>query len=318
MPLRHAILIAALAALLSAGAARAQPLDLAGYLRLLRTAHAAAARGDRLGLEEVAPALAGVRSVALPDGGAAPADNRWLAGALDTPRPDLPAIAARLGAQIDALTPPAGPPAADAEARLRAILAGPPFGQGDAPREPGWLDRLLRWLGEQLGRIIGPVGRAAVSSGGGMAWLLAIAGLLTVGLVLAVWARGLRGALAPAARIAAGTAEADLSAAAAATRAAELARAGDYRGAARMLYLSSLLRLDERGRLRYERTLTNREYLDRLGHSPDLRERLRPVVETFDGVWYGGLPLDAEGYARYARQVEDLTARDNAIEPRGH
>jgi hypothetical protein len=305
--LRLAALIAALAlALLGAAAAHAQPIDLDAYLRLLREAHAAAERRDQIGLGQVAPALAAVRSVALPGGGSAPADNRWLAQALAAPRPDLPAITARLGALIDALSPPAGPPAADAEQRLRAILSQPPFSQADPPRAPSWLAQLLRWLFGLLGRAFSPVSQAAAQGGGGLAWAMAAIGLLIVGAVLAVWLRGLRRALAPPARLRDADPEADLSAGEAAQRAADLARAGDYRRAARMLYLSSLLWLDESGRLRYERSLTNREHLDRLGDNPALRERLRPVVETFDRVWYGDLALDAVGFAAYERDVAAL------------
>jgi hypothetical protein len=127
-----------------------------------------------------------------------------------------------------------------------------------------------------------------------------------VGVVLTVWLRGLRRALAPAARLRDDDPEAGMSAGAAAQHASDMARAGDYRRAARMLYLSSLLWLDEHGRLRYDRALTNREYLDRLGDDPTLRERLRPVVETFDRVWYGHTPLDAAGFAAYEGQVAAL------------
>ncbi|MEI7771240.1 MAG: DUF4129 domain-containing protein, partial [Chloroflexales bacterium] len=180
MPHRHITLVAVLAlALLGATVAHAQAaLDIDGYLRLLREAHAAAERRDQIGLEQVAPALTAVRSVALPGGGSAPADNRWLAEALGARRPDLPAITARLGALIDALSYPSGPPAADAEDRLKAILSRPPFRQGDAPRAPGWLDRLLQWLIDLLDRTFAPVSRGAAQSGGGLAWLIAAIGLL--------------------------------------------------------------------------------------------------------------------------------------------
>ncbi|MEI7645360.1 MAG: DUF4129 domain-containing protein [Chloroflexales bacterium] len=305
--LRDAVRIAALAlALLGVTVAHAQPLAMDGYLRLLREAHAAAERRDMIGLEQVAPALVAVRSVAMPDGGSAPADNRWLAAALDTPRPDLPTITARLGALIDALAYPSGPPAADAEDRLRDILARPPFRQADTPRALGWIEQLLQWLIDMLDRTFAPVNRAAAQGGGGMAWILAAIGLLIVGVVLAVWLRGLRRALAPSARRPTSGPEASLSAGEAAQHAGELARAGDYRRAARMLYLSSLLWLDENRLLRYDRSLTNREYLDRLGGNPALRERLRPVVETFDRVWYGDGGLDAAGFAAYEIQVAAL------------
>jgi len=34
--------------------------------------------------------------------------------------------------------------------------------------------------------------------------------------------------------------------------------------------------------------------------------RMAPIVETFDRVWYGHLPIDAESFAAYQRQVEAL------------
>ncbi len=318
MPHRLTILIAALAlTLLGALPARAQPIDLDAYLRLLREAHAAAERGDRIGLEQAAPAMAAVDSVSLPGGGSAPVDNRWLAAALAAPSPDMPAISARLGALIDALSYPSGPPPADAEDRLRAILSRPPFGQDEPPREPGWIERFLQWLGELLGRMVTPASRAASQGGGGLSWAMAILGLLIVGAVLAVWLRGLRRALAPTARLRDDDPEAGLSAGQASDRAGDLARAGDYRRAARMLYLSALLWLDEHGRLRYDRTLTNREHLARLGDNPTLRERLRPVVETFDSVWYGDAPLDAAGFAAYEGQVAALREAQGASHGRG-
>lgn len=304
--MRHgaALLLALALALLAAPPARAQATDIEGYLLLLREAHAAAERRDRIGLEQVAPALLAVRRVALP-GGEAPADNRWLAEALDTPDPDLPTIAARLGALIEALTYPSGPPAADAEARLRAILAAPPFTRPELPRAPGWLDRLFEWLLERIASVLSPVGRAAAENGGGLSWAIAALGLLIVAAVTTIWLRGLRRAIAPPAHMR-DDPEAGLGPGEAARQAGDLARAGDYRRAARLLYLSALLWLDESGRLRYERDLTNREHLDRLEGSPALREALRPVVETFDRVWYGEAPLDADGFAAYQRQVEAL------------
>jgi hypothetical protein len=305
---RLTVLALLLIALACVAPAHAQPLDLAGYVRLLREAYAAAERGDRIGLEQAAPALIAAERVALPAGGSAPADNAWLAQALGGPNPDMPAIAARLGGLIDALSAPAVEPPADAEQRLRDILARPPFDQPQAaPREPSWLDRLLEWLIQQLGRTFAPVNRAAGSNGGWLSWAIAGVGAALIVAVLWIWLGGLRRSLAPRARAhSANPADDELGASEAALRAAALAHAGDYRSAARLLYLSSLLWLDERGRLRYERALTNREYLDRLADRPALRARLRPVVETFDRVWYGKAPLDAEGFASYERAVAAL------------
>lgn len=80
----------------------------------------------------------------------------------------------------------------------------------------------------------------------------------------------------------------------------------DYRAAVRYLYLSSLLLLDERGLIRYDRTLTNREHLQQIVDKPQLLELLHPVVGTFDRVWYGFAPLDERLYEEYRHNVQRL------------
>ncbi len=85
----------------------------------------------------------------------------------------------------------------------------------------------------------------------------------------------------------------------------------------RFLYLAALLRLDERDLLRYDRAMTNREYLEQTRDNPVLRARLAPVVDTFDRVWYGHVPLDATAFADYRAQVEALGSDRMKIEDRG-
>jgi hypothetical protein len=80
----------------------------------------------------------------------------------------------------------------------------------------------------------------------------------------------------------------------------------DYRNAIRYLYLSSLLLLDERGLIHYDRTLTNREHLRQIQHKPQLAEALHPVVDTFDRVWYGFAPVDDALYQTFRANVERL------------
>lgn len=307
IPRLIAILLTLLLCLPGAVAAQAQPPTLADYERLLREAQAAAARGDRLDVEQVAPALTSADSVRLPDGRLAPVDNRWLAEALDTANPDLPAIAERLGALVDALAY-AGPAApADAQQRLADLLSRPPFAQDRPPREPNVLDRFFEWLFDRLAELFEPVGDVAAATDGTLvSWGLVALGGALVAVVLTIWLRGLRRTLAADPRALSDVEEERLSASDALGRANSLSQRGDYRTAVRYLYLSSLLWLDERRLLRYDRTLTNREYLTRLGERPDLRERLTPVVETFDRVWYGAAPLDADRFAAYEQQVARL------------
>ncbi|RMD73583.1 MAG: DUF4129 domain-containing protein, partial [Chloroflexi bacterium] len=81
--------------------------------------------------------------------------------------------------------------------------------------------------------------------------------------------------------------------------AAAARQAGDRRSAVRYLYLAALLWLDEQGLLHYDRSLTNREYLQQLRDQRSLRDRLAPVVNTFDAVWYGQQVIDEQAFARY-------------------
>ena len=89
-------------------------------------------------------------------------------------------------------------------------------------------------------------------------------------------------------------------------RAQDASALQDYRQALRLLYLAALLKLDEIGALRYDRALTNREYVRQVILSPALADTLRPVVETFDDVWYGYRPLTPEGYATFEHKVGEL------------
>jgi hypothetical protein len=292
-------------------AAQEATIELAAYELLLREAQAAAARGDRISLDLVAPRLVALEAVRLPDGSAAPVDNRWLAEELARPLPRLDRIGARLGALVDAMAAPPPSAPADAEARLDALLARPPFADLNAePRAPGWLDRFFEWLGGLLGDVAQPVGEAAGGTPGSFAsWLVAVTGAALVLGVLVIWLRGLRRAIRPGAALAPAAAAEARDEADARTQAAALARAGDYRGAVRLLALAALLWLDEGGRLRYDAHQTNREHLARLRDQPELRRRLAPVVETADRVWYGGAPLDAAGYAAFTRTVDELQER---------
>jgi hypothetical protein len=97
-----------------------------------------------------------------------------------------------------------------------------------------------------------------------------------------------------------------LTAEAAFQRAQTLSRGGEYRSAVRYLYLSSLLLLDERGLLRYDRTRTNREYLRTVSDSPELVQPLTEVIEVFDNVWYGYHELDEASFKHYSDRVEEL------------
>jgi hypothetical protein len=245
-------------------------------------------------------------SVRLPGEATITVDNGWLRDALQSAEPDLPAIAARLGAIIDALAQPPSTAPADARERLERMLDQPPFKQPDAPQTPAWLREFFDWLGRLLENVFRPLGRISPSGGRTVAWGIAIVGGILLASVLIYLLRGLRRGVVATAHARDHDPEANLTAKTALDQASGLARGGDYRTAVRYLYISALLWLDERDVLRYDRALTNREYLERVRDNPALREHMVPIVDTFDRVWYGHLPIDAESFAAYQRQVEAL------------
>jgi hypothetical protein len=310
-----AMLLIALACVAPA-AAQDPSISLGEYERLLREARAAAARGDRIDVELAARTLTSASAVVMPDGARALVDNGWLAAELARQTPDLPMVAARLGALIDALAVIAPPAPPDAHDRLQAILDAPPFGRtAQPPREPGPFERFIVWLFERLAELFQPVAEAAGGAPGTAAsWLLTAFGTALVIAVLAIWLRGLRRTLQAEASLPSPAELAARDTADARAQARALAQSGDYRGAARLLALAALLWLDERGVLPYDPHQTNREHLSRLRDRAAARAGLAPIVETADRVWYGGAPLDAAGYAEVERQVEALRSveRDHA------
>lgn len=88
---------------------------------------------------------------------------------------------------------------------------------------------------------------------------------------------------------------------------AEVAEAAsDFRNALRFLYLSAILHLQERGRLPYDKSLTNREYLRQAQEDTNLQATLEPAIAVFDAVWYGHKPCDAETVASYRELLQKI------------
>ena len=81
---------------------------------------------------------------------------------------------------------------------------------------------------------------------------------------------------------------------------------GDFREALRSLYLAALRHLQERGFLSYDKSLTNHEYLRELNRHPNLRETLRPIIHTFDEVWYGYKTSDKETVTEYRNLLQKV------------
>lgn len=95
-------------------------------------------------------------------------------------------------------------------------------------------------------------------------------------------------------------------------RASVQAAAGNYRDAIRYLYLTTLILLDERSLLRFDQSLTNREYLQRLAGT-HLGSLLTPIIDTFDRTWYGHSEPTEQEYEQYAGWVEQVKNERNPI-----
>lgn len=94
-------------------------------------------------------------------------------------------------------------------------------------------------------------------------------------------------------------------------RAGVSASEGDYRSAIRYRCLAVLLALDEAGKLAFDRTATNREYLFRA--SGTLHDELQPLLDRFDDVWYGGAPAAAPEWDEYTARAGRVEAQIGGV-----
>lgn len=272
----------------------------AAVAQSLSLAQQAAGTSDLAGRAALLQASAGrlrsITAVRLASGERVPVDSANLLAVLANAENPGRAVE-RLQALQAALaqSPPAVSPA-DLE-RLRRILDNSPF----ADNGNNWLVRLLNAVLDWLSRLLGNTARGVYD---GRDWLT-LAGIAGVGAILVLFLRNLRrnAAVEEASRSPEEQAL-SLTSGQAMRQAQALASAGDLRGAVRQLYLATLLLLDERQLLKYDRSLTNREYLLLVAGNPALRSGLTPIVQTFDRVWYGFEPIGGEDWQSFSGQVE--------------
>ncbi len=268
--------------------------------------------------ERVAARLRSLAPIALPDGGSVSPDLEGVLTALEYRPADLTGARVRLRALLVELDRAESGPAidwgSDPRERLLGILVRPEFRPTPEPDPLAALYlRVWKTLGEWFGSIFGPLwdwlaeqwnrlweagGKEVAPVAGSVAGLALLLGVV-------VWVvRSLRRAVGPeVARLKGAREAAGLSSERMRDEALRLLQAGEFRGAMRALYLAALLRWDELGKLRFDRSLTNREVLARARGSGDavLVQGLSPLVERFDRFWYGGAPCSAEDYAEFAR-----------------
>ena len=183
-------------------------------------------------------------------------------------------IAVRAAAPVD-------PDAARREAQH--ILSDRRYRPGSAPRP---LRGPLHWVGDRLDSLFSPLGRLlqAVS---GWIWFVAVVIVVAAIVWAVVRARRRRVAFAPVAKPVRAPIDAgdDADALERAADAAE--RDGDLARAVRLRFRAGLLRLGDRGAIRYRPSVTTGEVRRTLG-SP----RFDDLAQTFEAVTYGGQPAD--------------------------
>jgi len=232
-------------------------------------------------------------------------DSAYLAAELRTDPPDLK----RLGNLLDTLLaahtkyPQEIFTVQDIEP-LKEILARPEFQWEQASAAPDWFQNLLNAFFDFMERLA--FGAQNTIYYGRVPLMIGAALLLILSLFYI--SRNLSRNLVREAELAAEGSddEALLTSKGALQRAQTLSNQGDYRTAIRYLYLSSLLVLDERGLLRYDRSRTNREYLRSVSAKPQLATPLRDVIDVFDKVWYGFESVDEQTYQSYLEHVDEL------------
>jgi hypothetical protein len=257
--------------------------------------------------EAAADRLAAIAEVELVDGRSQPIDHSFLISQLQNENISRETVTTLFTAYYISRQgwPDPTLPLLD-EAALADILSQPEFNY--LPEEPNFFQRLWQNIRQAVEdfflRLVPEESRLRLPLGN---LILIVASVLVVG-VLAYALRGLIGDFTADAAMQAEEALGGepLTADLALQRAQELSTGGDFRTAVRYLYLSALLLLEERGLLRYDRSLTNREYLRTVAHRPELAAVLREVIDMFDRVWYGFQMVDAREYEQYAQQVETL------------
>ena len=255
-----------------------------------------------LEMEELARQWDAVTEVMV-DGKIVPVDHRYLTDLIRASPPDLEKLDQTLASIIDARqSAPIGVFSSADLDPLKEILARPEFQWAEAAPNPisEWINKVLdafnRWLNAILDLTVDVAGLDLT------AWIMAAILIVILFFVF----RTLFADFMNEAQLAGETDEEPLTSESAFAKAQQLSRGGDYRAAVRYLYLSTLLILDERGVMRYDRSKTNREYLRSVANSPELSKPLEEVIDVFDNVWYGYHSLGEESFKHYSDRVEEL------------
>jgi hypothetical protein len=260
------------------------------------------------GLSDLADQWEAVSAVEV-DGQIIPLDHSYLIKLLREKEPDLKIIDGLLAAmQEEHNNGIRGSFSTSDLNSLHGILAQPEFTwQQPAPNPLNdWFQKIINAINDLLSRIFGA--KPLAGSTGTFTWAI-VASLVLIAVFIFVY-RTLFNDFIRETELNEGDETSEpLTSESAFDRAQSLSQGGDYRSAVRYLYLSSLLLMDERGILRYDRSRTNHEYLRSVANIPELAKPLGEVIEVFDNVWYGYHSLEEESFKKYSDRVEELKGK---------
>jgi hypothetical protein len=254
----------------------------------------------RAGLDGLAETWSQVAEVQMQDGATVPIDSSYLVALLKSEQPNPQIIEGLLSALLRAHDAHVSATNSKPNGTLNSILARPEF-----QWKPNPLNDLLQKLWDKFAAWLDKISNP-IHVPGANVFFTTLAVILLLGVLVYVF-RGLFTDLAnETTATPTGDDDRDLTSETAFQKAQTLSGHGDYRAAVRYLYLSSLLMMEERGILRYDRSRTNREYLRSVSAHPNLAKPLKSVVDIFDRVWYGFEKLDESTFKEYMEEVEDL------------
>jgi hypothetical protein len=91
------------------------------------------------------------------------------------------------------------------------------------------------------------------------------------------------------------------------------AKAGDFRGAVRKLYISLLYELSERNLIELEPNTTNHEYLAKVSRFQPLVTPMHYLTDRFDYFWYGMFPSSAEDFSVFQARYNEAMDRVRSL-----
>ncbi len=195
----------------------------------------------------------------------------------------------------------------------KSITKSPLYSDLGERSEANWLHEAGERLAKLFQRNENPTPSFNPPSLGMPGWLVPLAWFLLGGILLAFLIYSLRfirlrGVLKRKARAVMEDDEPERTLDEWLTLANQYEKEGRYREAVRALYLSCLLKFDEKNIARFLRGQTNWEHLTRIESSPRLPNGIdfRTPTKAFDNVWYGYKVRGAEDVAQFRNWYSDI------------